>query len=228
MSSKGVAEIFDAGHIFEPQVHPHGDFVKFVAFVHGDVIITRDHLGCRQPVGRDHGGLVKITVRADMIAVLVGANHQIDVSDFEPDSKKPSFQHWKILVGTGIDHHVLVISLDDIAVTATVRTSDLKNSRLEFDYLRIALHCLTPFTLHGRFEITVDLKLFRKAVIFKIAFQAWTQITEAKNPSALIHFLLEGSKKSHFPHSQLREFLQIDNDPDTLLGEPPIEKILHP
>jgi len=75
-----------------------------------------------------------------MIAVLVGVNHQIDISNFEADPKKPAFQYWKILIGSGINHHVLVISLDDIAVTAAVQPSDLKNSRLEFGYLRAVPH----------------------------------------------------------------------------------------
>jgi hypothetical protein len=119
-NSQAVIAEIDAGHVFEPQVHPHGDFVQVVSFVHRDVVIAGDHFGCRQTVGRDHGGLMKVTVSADMIAVLVRVNHQIDVPDFEADLEKSAFQHWEILIGTGIDHHLLIISLDDVAVTATV------------------------------------------------------------------------------------------------------------
>jgi hypothetical protein len=85
---------------------------------------------------------MKVTVSSDMIAVLVRVNHQIDVSNFEADPKKAAFQHREILIGTGIDHHVLIVSLDDVAVTATVQTSDLKNSRPKFGYLRTVLHLL--------------------------------------------------------------------------------------
>src|SRR4030095_1024569 len=96
-----------------------------------------------QPIGRNHGGLMEVTVSADMIAVLVRVDHEIDVSNFEADLEKPAFQYRKILIGTGIDHHVLIISLDDVAVTATVQTSDLKNSRLKFGYLHPVLHLLS-------------------------------------------------------------------------------------
>src|SRR5262245_4964829 len=136
-----IAEI-DAGHIFEPQMHPHRNLVEVVSFVHRDVVIAGDHFGCRQPISRDHGGFMKVTVGADMVAVLVGVNHQIDVSYFEPDLKKPPFEYRKILIAAVIDHHVFIVTLDDVAVTAAIQPADLKNSRLEFAYLRTVPHLL--------------------------------------------------------------------------------------
>src|SRR5215813_15365583 len=134
-----IAEI-DASHIFEPQVHPHRNLVEVVAFVHRDVVIAGDHFRWRQPVGRDHGGFMKVTVGADMVAVLVGINHQIDISYFEADLKKAPLEYWKILIAAAIDHDIFVVALDDIAVTASVQTADLKNSWLKFGYRRTLFH----------------------------------------------------------------------------------------
>ena len=83
------------------------------------------------------------------------------------------------------------------------------------------------FALHRALKITVSLELFDKVVVLKIALQAGTQVTEAQNSSSLIHLLFEGREKPHFPHSELRDFFQINDDPDTFLGEPPMEKIFH-
>src|SRR5262245_59971439 len=135
---------------------------------------------------------MKVTVGANMVAVLVGVNHQIDVSYFEPDLKKPPFEHRKISIAAGIDHHIFVVALDNVAVTAPVQTADLKNSRLKFGYRRTFLHWrLVPFAFHGALKITVNLKLFGKAIVLKIALQAGTQAAEAQNAGSLIHFLFE-------------------------------------
>src|SRR5215470_7401889 len=139
-NSQAVIAEIDASHIFEPQVHPQRNLVEVVSLIHCDVVIAGDHFGCRQPVGRDHGGFMKVTVGTDMVAVFVGVYHQIDVSYFEADLKKAPLEYRKILIAAGIDHHVFVVALDDVAVTATVQTADLKNSRLKFGYRRTFLH----------------------------------------------------------------------------------------
>ena len=74
----------------------------------------------------------------------------------------------------------------------------------------------------------VNLKLFGKAIVLKIALQAGTQAAEAKNAGSLIYFLFERREQSHFPHSEMRDFLQINDDSNAFLGEPPMEKILYP
>src|SRR5262245_34301081 len=125
-NSQAVITEIDAGHIVKPQVHPQRNLVEVVAFVHRDVVIAGDHFRCRQAVGRDHGGFMKVTVGADMVAVLVGVNHQIDVSYFEADLKKAPFEYRKILIAAAIDHDIFVVALDDIAVTASVQTGSEK------------------------------------------------------------------------------------------------------
>src|ERR671918_1297781 len=131
-----VAEI-DAGHILKPQMHPHGKFVQIVSFVHRDIVIAGNHFGGGQPVGGDYGGFVKVAVGADVIAMFVRVDDEIDVSHFETDLEKSFLQYRKILIGSGIDHDILVISFDDVAVAAAVQSVDLKDSRPKLGYASI-------------------------------------------------------------------------------------------
>lgn len=84
------------------------------------------------------------------------------------------------------------------------------------------------FAFHCALKILVNRELLGEPVVVKMALQTRTQIAETKNPASLIHLFFEGSEKPHLPDSEMGKFLEIDNDPDALFGEPSGEKIFHP
>lgn len=85
---------------------------------------------------------------------------------------------------------------------------------------------LVPSSFHGAFEIGINVELFGEAVVLKIALEQRIEVAEPQCPGPLIHLIFKRRKKSHFPHSEFLDLLQIDDDAHSLLSQPALEKML--
>src|ERR671915_487461 len=76
--------------------------------------------------------LLEIPIGADVIAVFMRVDDQVDVTNLDADAAQTLFENGKVLVRPRIDHYVHVIALDDVTVATAVEPANLENAGMKF------------------------------------------------------------------------------------------------
>jgi hypothetical protein len=130
----------EKGSVLQPQVDLERDFVEIAGTIKGHVVVPEGDLGrCKAMCGNERG-LLEITIGADVIEMLMGIDHDIDIPHLQAQERELFLKVQETLVQARIDQDIPDVPSHQVAMASFGRASQEINPPLNlFNF------CLHPF-----------------------------------------------------------------------------------
>lgn len=93
-------------------------FIPITGAIEGYVVIFQSDFCCCKTMGGDQRRFLKISIGADVVQMLMGIDHHVDVPNLQAQAEELFLKTKKILVQAWVDQNISIGSTDQIIMAA--------------------------------------------------------------------------------------------------------------